>query len=1025
MEFSAILQSLIKNLRQYGVLNILPNWQTVSLANYLGSSSSESQDDFFKFPSDGKFDPEITQVILSQSFQLPQKLKSLNLEDVRLRLSLVWWADLAEVSVNGIKVVEGDLFDQKCRILLSENVSPGERFDIEIKLWKPKHDRLGFTTSEILIEYPHTACDPGKLAIELEILLALLPNFEKEDLDLGSILNPFLDRLNKFCETAFSLADLEELAEIRSLLLPLSEFFKQRKVYILGNSHIDIAWLWAIAETKEVMNRTFNSTLELQEQYPELIFNQSTALSYQWMEREYPQLFEQIKQAIANQKWEPIGGMWVEPDCNIPSGESLIRQILYGKAYFQSQFNYDVKIAWLPDTFGFNWQLPQILVKSGFTAFITQKLTWNDTNKFPHSLFWWEGVDGSCILSYFCNPLGMGIEPVAIAKHLITQEQNHGMGECLWLYGVGDHGGGVTADMLDLGREWNQSPLFFELIPSTAADFIEKIEKKIEVEKIELPVWQDELYLEFHRGTYTSKADQKLKNRHAEILLTNLEKLYAIACIRKTQIYPQLQLDRAWQLLLTNQFHDILPGTAIPEVFADADLGWQEIDQIGKDLFATFQPNHFYSQQFCLWNPLNWQRSELIELNKSLFDPNIDWQNSNLAIIQDNSQVIPLQQTDSSILFFANDLASFTATTFEFTEQEVLSKIKSPILKITLQCLENQFLRIAIDSYTGEISQIFDYRSGKNLLSDRLQLQFFEDRGQYWDAWNIDPDYQKHQLEPATLQSISIKEKGDLRVSLEVISRFRNSTIKQEYQLDIYNHYLTIKTQIDWQESHILVKAAFPVSFEGEATYEIPMATITRSTRAETPEAKAKFEVPAQFWADLSSNGIGLSVLNDCKYGYDSLPNCLRLTLLRSPEWTCPASDRTIHNFSYRLIPHQGDWREAGIVRAGYQFNIPPLMLCKTIPDYLSTANFITVSESNIIVSAFKRSHTNPNLWILRCYESEGKEVLANFEIVPTISSLKLLDLIEHEIESLTYYSHSFSTTFLPYEIKTFGLEFG
>ncbi len=1007
MEFSNLLSSLSKDLRQYGVLNILPSWNGI--------------------PTDLKFSPEVSQTTLTQTWQLPEKIQNLSLQAITVRLALVWWADIAEVWGNGKKVVVGDLFDQKCRILLGKDVQVDEKFELEVRLWKPKHDRLGFTTSEILLEYPHTACDPGKFAIELEILLACLPILEKEEPSLSQILEPFCVRLQNFCEKDFMLEDLRELAEIRELLFPLSSFLKQKKIYILGNSHIDIAWLWTIKETKQVMQRTFSSTLELQKTYPELVFNQSSALAYQWISEENPELFNQIKEASAAKKWEPIGGMWVEPDCNIPSGESLIRQILHGKRYFQKEFDQEIKIAWLPDTFGFNWQLPQILIKSGFTAFITQKFTWNDTNKFPYSAFWWQGVDGSQIFTYFSNPLGMGIEPVAIAQHLADHAQKHDLNQCLWLYGVGDHGGGVTADMLEMGREWNQSPLFFDLIPCSAGDFIQKLQQKIKLEEIDLPVWQDELYLEFHRGTYTAKADQKLKNRKTEILLTNLEKIYAIACVLGINQYPQAQLDRAWQLLLTNQFHDILTGTSIPEVFADADLGWEEIQQIGDSLLAPFKTFNLLDSklEFSLWNPHSWHISNLVEIPKSKF--NLFEQNQYFSILQAN-QPIQIQQTDDSILFLAENLPSMGSTKYEIIPTNTQNIDKSLLLKASLELLENPYLKIYLDPSSGEIIQIHDKRTARNLLSAPINLQFFQDQGQYWDAWNIDPNYQNHQLESSKLESISIKESGKLRVSIQTISKFRNSTIQQEIQLELFSAHLTVKHQIDWQESRILVKAAFPVSFSADfATYEIPMGTISRSTIGETSAAKAKFEVPAQYWADLSADGIGLSVLNDCKYGYDAQPDCLRLTLLRSPEWTCPDSDRGIHSFSYRLIPHQGDWREAGIVRAAYEFNSPPLILS----GFPCLDHFLTISHPNIIVSAFKRRDGSPgeslhlpNLWILRCYESVGEHTLAKFDFLLDLLSLKSLDLIEIEIESLIYDSSSFSIPFLPYEIKTFGLEF-
>ncbi|MFN5391800.1 MAG: alpha-mannosidase, partial [Pseudanabaena sp.] len=516
---------------------------------------------------------------LRQVWQVSESHVGLSIIGSTIRLNLIWWVDICEVWINGNKVQEGDLFDQKCRILLTNDAEPHEEFILEIKLNSPKHDIGALQLSELIFEYLRQPCDPDQLAIELEILQTYIPIFTRHQVDLQP-LETAANRLSNLFAMSASITSesfFEQLAEIRKPLLQYSEFLKQRQIYMLGNSHIDVAWLWAIAETKNAMQRTFTSALNLQEHYPELIFNQSTAVSYQWMEREYPELFARIQSAVAEGKWEPIGGMWVEPDGNLPSGESLIRQILYGQEYFRGKFNKAVKIAWLPDTFGFHWQIPQILLKSGFEAFVTQKLMWNDTNKFPHQIFWWEGVDGSRIFTYFSNEIGLGLEPVAIAKYLVAQEEKHDIPETAWLYGVGDHGGGPTADMLDMGRKWANSPIFFEIQPSTLEDFLINLKAKL---PRDLPVWQDELYLEFHRGTFTSKAEQKRQNRQVEVLIGNAEKYSTIASLIINIPYPQAQLENAWQGLLLNQFHDILPGTSISDVFDDANRTWTEIRAI-------------------------------------------------------------------------------------------------------------------------------------------------------------------------------------------------------------------------------------------------------------------------------------------------------------------------------------------------------------------------------------------------------------------------------------------------------------
>jgi len=921
---------------------------------------------------------------LKQTWQVPETYAGLPTLGSIIRLNLIWWAHICEVSVNGEKVQEGDLFDQKCRLLLA-----GKNFyELEIKLNSPKHDIGALQLSELTFEYPNQAGDPHKFANELAILQAYLPIFVKQNIDIDCLetaiakLDLLFSSVEKEGKSFFT-----ELAKIREPLLQFSQFLKQRQIYILGNSHIDVAWLWAIAETKNAMQRTFRSALNLQERYPELIFNQSTAVSYQWMETEYPELFTRIQTAVVAGKWELIGGMWVEPDGNLPSGESLIRQILYGQEYFREKFDREIKIAWLPDTFGFHWQMPQILLKSGFEAFVTQKLLWNDTNKFLHQIFWWEGVDGSRIFTYFSNEIGQGLEPVAIAKYLATQEEKHNISETAWLYGVGDHGGGPTADMLDMGREWANSPMFFEMQPSTLENFLLNLKAKLVTD---LPVWKDELYLELHRGTFTSKAEQKRQNRQVEVLLGNTEKFSAIASLTTNIPYPQDQLETAWKGLLLNQFHDILPGTSTSEVYTDADRTWTEVREIC-DRILTQQTQENTNLQ--AWNFLNWQRSQLITK-----------QNNSLCWLA-NIPSFGFIEIETAGITETNQPLSIT------TEHEKFN-------------LENRDLKVEIDTKTGAISQILDKRSQKLVLKSPSNLQFFEDKGQYWDAWNIDPNYESKKLESPTLESITIVNNCSLQVLVKIIQKFRNSTFIQEIQLTAFEAFITIHNWVDWQEEYTLVKVAFPVNWRSPyATYEIPMGTIQRSTLGETPEAKSKWEVPAQYWADIATEGIGLSVLNDCKYGYDAQPDCLRLTLLRSPNWPCPNSDRGNHEFTYRLVPHQGDWREANIVQLAQELNNP--IILQHLPIQSKQQSYLQISEPNIIISALKRSQDQSN-WIMRLYEAHGKTTETDINISPDLLQIENIwecDLMENKNNLLTLSGNNLNSlkiTFQPYEIKTF-----
>ncbi len=986
------LSQVINKLRSRSRLSILDNWQRLNQAGIweilptVNSKQNKPMVAFLKGEEN---------IHIKQTWLVPEVYAGLSTLGATIRLNLIWWADICEIWINHQKIQEGDLFDQKCRLLLDDKNS----YELEIKLNSPKHDIGALQLSELIFEYPNQACDLNKLADELEVLQIYIPIFAKKNIDVAPLETAVVKLNTLLKEESANL--FFNLAKIRKPLLQYSEFLKQRQIYMLGNSHIDVAWLWAIAETKNAMQRTFNSALNLQEHYPELIFNQSTAVSYQWMEQEYPELFARIQSAVEASKWELIGGMWVEPDGNLPSGESLIRQILYGQEYFREKFNREVKIAWLPDTFGFHWQMPQILLKSGFEAFVTQKLLWNDTNKFPHQIFWWEGVDGSRIFTYFSNEIGQGLEPVAIAKHLVNQEEKHDITETVWLYGVGDHGGGPTADMLDMGRELANSPLFFKIKSSTLENFLLNLKAKLPAD---LPVWQDELYLEFHRGTFTSKADQKRQNRQLEVLLGNVEKYSAIAFLTKNIPYPQAQLEKAWQGLLLNQFHDILPGTSIPEVYTDADHTWAEVREICDRILPHETQLNSNLQA---WNFLNWQRSQLVRL------------------------------PDNSLCWLAN-IPSFG---FADIATVVITGTTAP-LSITSDInnfyLENRYIKVDIDIKSGAIAQIFDKRSRKSILKSPSNLQFFEDKDQYWDAWNIDPNYESKRLESPILESIVIAENCNLQVSVRTVQKFRNSTFIQEIQLSAFESFITVNNWADWQEEYTLVKVAFSVNWRSPyATYEIPMGTIQRSTLSETPEDKAKWEVPAQYWADISSSpnqenflqpkagenslGLGLSVLNDSKYGYDAKPDCLRLTLLRSPNWPCPNSDRGKHKFTYRLVPHQGNWRAANIVQLAQELNNPVVLQNSLIQ--AKQQSFLNISASNIILSAFKRSQDQSG-WIMRFYEAHGEITATDINISSNFlqaNSIWECDLMENKNNLLSEHdSNSFKAIFQPYEIKTF-----
>lgn len=1003
-----------------------------------------------------------SQIYLTTNIEIPQAIEGICFKQGQIYLDVIWWAQDITIYADGEIIQQGDLLDQQANILLIDLSKHHASFDqdyikLEITLESPNHDIGALQRSIIRYRLPQEF-----LALQSENIQITgdLYQFYQELMILGQFISKFTDVEQQILANALTAietilnSDLEassliKIESARQQLLPLVHHIQRVNIYLLGNSHIDVAWLWTIAETKEVMQRTFNSTINLQQQFPAMTFNQSTAISYAWIAEIDPNLWQSIKQMVAANRWEVIGGMWVEPDANVPSGESIIRQILYGKQYFATHFNQDVTVAWLPDTFGFAGQLPQILIDSGFTLFITQKIKWNDTNIFPHQLFWWEGIDHSQILTYFSNDIGKGTNAVEIMDFATAQMAKTQINDVLWLYGVGDHGGGATAGMLHDLNQWEQSLFAPQIHHCLAKEFAQILMENIAQTAINLPVHQGELYLEFHRGTYTSKADQKRHNRLTEIKITNIEKLLVLLQLSNNNflglsnhLKQQINdlLTQSWQGLLLNQFHDILPGTSICEVYDDANQTWLQVnrnldfilelvsnlnlnlDQTSRDL------SNSSTDKICnVYNYLNWGHSGFIYLDSSAINSLQD------NLLQDNSNT-PTKKPETYIQQIGTNNYLVWVDKISSLSNQKLTQIQltQPLQKLKIYeyateiILDNHLLRVTINRHLGAISQIFDHRLKRNLLCAPITLQFFQDTGQYWDAWNIDPNYEQFLLDLLSVHEITIIESGSLRLAVKISTKFQDSTFEQIIYLDAFRPVVTISNSVEWQEKNILVKVAFPVNWHGSfATYDIPMGTIERSTLAENSIEQAKFEVPAQFWADLSDDqrSIGLSIINDCKYGYDAKPDQLRLTLLRSPQWPCTDADTGHHEFTYQIVPHSGDWRAANIPRLAHELN-NPLVLNK-LPEALS---FLEISAPNIILTALK-SAENGNGYIMRFYETFGVTTNCQFTIKLkpslTITSIELCNLLElphtkiNNYLSLSDNAYQFISELSPYKIIT------
>ncbi len=962
---------------------------------------------------------------LAHKFTIPHDLNGYSLINLSLRLCLTWWAENAQIFVNGKLVQEGDLFDSSARVLLTPKATPNNTILVVIRLVSPGHDIGALMRSHLVYESPEI--DPGFFADELTILNKYLTEFEPEKLEIINQEITNLDWDNLENREIFKLS----IIKLRQKLEKLAINIKKRRFYMLGHAHLDMAWLWTLNETYKVAQRTFNSVLNLQEKYPDLTFCHTTPALYNWIEENQPNLFKSIQESVSLNKWEVLGGMWVEPEVNLISGESLIRQLLYGQYYIKEKFGNFTKIAWLPDSFGFPWTLPQIFQQAGIDYFVTGKLHWNDTNKFPHGCFWWQSPDGTKILTLMSPPNITGVmdtNPITMTNYAINWEKQTNLQDIFWLPGVGDHGGGPTRDMIDVASKWENSPFFPSLGFSTANNYLEKISTSEN-----LPVWNQELYLELHRGCYTTHAEQKKANRHCENLLYQAELFACLSSlIKKTNKFQieqnnnlKNQIKKAWQGVLLNQFHDILPGTSITEVFEEANQDWAKIIDIGENILqqslqeiASYiklpKSPHPQAKPLVIFNPTNWTRNQVISVNLT---------KKNYQIYDlDGNQVSHQISSDNKLLFLAENIPSIGYRLYWLVESE---QLENEILTTTTDfILENELLKVKIDSKTGELSSIWDKLNKIEILAGKgNQLQFFTDKGQYWDAWNIDPNYKKYPLPNAELYSIEWLEKGSLKSSIRIIKKFGKSKFIQDYILEKNSPILKIATMVNWQETHVLVKAAFPLNLDSNyATYEIACGAIERTTKAKTEEEKAKWEVFSHRWADIFDNKLnyGISLLNDCKYGYDIKSNVMRLSLLRSPQWPDKNADKGIHHFSYALYPHKDTWQEAKTVRYGYELNLPLLSAFSqnNLYPYLnSIGKLLDLGNNSLILMAFKFAEDNSDNFILRCYESEGNSAELSLQSDFDLSIKQSVNLLE--IENLTTIKENI-IKINPWQIKSY-----
>ena len=792
-------------------------------------------------------------------------------------------------------------------------------------------------------------------------------------------------------------------------------------------------------------------------EYPTYTYTQSAAVYNQWMADKYPELNAQIKQRIQEGRWELVGGMWLEPDLNMPDGESLVRQLLVGQETFNKLYGKTTRIGWNPDSFGYNWQLPQIYKRSGVDYFVTQKMAWNDTNQLPLKLFWWESPDGSKVLTYFPHDYANdNLNPTRLANDLATaRKYSPGMLQMMDLYGVGDHGGGPTRAMLDQGLHWMEPD---KVIPheefGTAQTYFTKVEGELNPQspawnyetlakgdtalptpsagQISIPTWKDELYFEYHRGVFTTQADHKRNMRNSEEWVLDAEKYASLAWL-DGQPYPADRLTDAWKHVLFNQFHDLAAGSGIGVIYKDAQKDYDQVrwatNEISSKalgtLMARVNTQGAAGVPVMVFNSLGWERGGVAEVSVQMPEAA-----SGVTLLDDKGSVVASQVVSSDpathtyhLLFHLKEVPSLGYTVLHAVPGD---RAFATDLKTSGLTMENATLRVTVDPSTGCITSLYDKKAQFETLAKGgcgNELQAYKDTPKDYDAWNIDPG--TYDVAPTLLhsvESVKLVEQGPLCAVIEVSRKWQSSKFVQHIILYAGDDHVVVTNDIDWHETHVLLKAAFPLAASSAmATYEIPYGTIERPTTRDNSFEKAKFEVPALRWADLGDGRHGFSLLNNSKYGYDAVGNLLRLTLLRSPVWPDPNADREHHHFSYALYPHAGDWKQALTVRHGYEFNygLKAMQVQAHAGAMQPEHSFAGIAEKNVVLTAVKKTETGDGL-ILRFYEWAGKGGNVTLTVPPGATGATLVNLMEKpEGTPIAVTGDQVTVPVTPFEIQT------
>ncbi|HIX30129.1 MAG TPA: alpha-mannosidase [Candidatus Blautia stercoravium] len=851
--------------------------------------------------------------------------------------------------------------------------------------------------------------------------LELLPEESEQYEDLKGALDRALCCINwdedSFYETAETAHDV--------LMKELEDMEKHTDVTVnvVGHTHIDVAWLWRLKHTREKAQRSFSTVLRLMERYDEYVFLQTQPQLYKYIREDCPELYDRIRQKVKEGKWEPDGGMWVEADCNITSGEALVRQLLYGTRFFEQEFGKKCEYLWLPDVFGYSWALPQILKQCEIDTFMTTKISWNQFNTIPDDLFWWKGIDGTRILTYFVNTPEEGrdmterystyngmISPHSVLGSWKKFKNKELSKETLISYGYGDGGGGATRDMLEMRRALDALPGVPHVKAGRAGDFFRRLHEKVEQTDRYVHTWDGELYLEYHRGTYTSQAYNKKTNRRMENRLAQTEWLSSLAYILGGK-YAQQELHDSWECVLLHQFHDIIPGSSIREVYSDSRINYavaeERVERVQKDAldYLTRPEENRYS----ICSTDSFGGKELVEIPRT----------EEGSFRNPAGETLLAQRTETGYRVLA-DVEPFGVTSVTFVPGE--SPAENSSFTYERNSLETPFYRIVWNDQ-GQLTEVYDREAQRPVLCEGGMgnvLEVYEDKPVNYDAWDIDSFYIQKKENVVLAKEPELICNGALFAVVRFTYAYHRSVITQDMTVYRHTRRMDFITHVDWHEEHRLLKAAFYTDIRStKATYDIQFGHVERPTHWNNSWDWARFEVCGHKWADLSETGYGVSLLNDCKYGYNIKENAVKISLLKSAKHPDTEADMGEHTFTYSLYPHLGGPVEGGTIEEANRLNLPACVVPGTFAD---ERKLVRVSSDGVQIDVVKKAE-DENCLIVRLHECRGGREKITLSSEYPVTRIVPCNLLEHDCGEGTE-GAEVSFTVTPFEIRTFKLYF-